>query len=40
MTMAAASSHIVTAPTALPRSTSDKMENCVDLMPTGAKAES
>jgi hypothetical protein len=38
--MAAASSHMVTGPEALPRATSDKMEYCVDFMPTGANAMS
>jgi hypothetical protein len=40
MTIAAASSHIVTALATLPRSSSERMEYWVDLMPTGASAES
>src|SRR5665213_1541150 len=40
MTMAVANSHIATGPPRLPRSTSASMENCVDLMPTGANAVS
>jgi hypothetical protein len=40
MTIAVASSHIVTGPSTLRRSTSESMEYWVDLMPTGANAVS
>jgi hypothetical protein len=40
MTIAAASSHIVTGPSMLPRSISERIENCVDLMPIGDNAVS